>query len=74
MAEYSRGMNETAMMIAWFAPMLGILGLFWNVAQKLGHIESEVKHLRRENTRLENELLALRALLSVVVDSRRPTA
>jgi hypothetical protein len=65
-------MNETGMMVAWFAPMVGILGLFWNVARKLGHIEVEVKHLRNENNRLENELLALRALLSVVVDARRP--
>ena len=67
-------MNETAMYVAWFAPMLGILGLFWNVARKLGHIESEVRHLRKENTRLENELLSLRALLTVIVDARRPSA
>ena len=66
-------MNETAMIVAWFTPMVAILGLFWNVAQKLGHIESEVKGLRSENKRLESEVLGLRALVSLIVDARRGT-
>jgi hypothetical protein len=50
--------------------MAGVFGLFWNVARRLGHIESEVSQLRKENRRLESELLALRTLLSMLVDSR----
>ena len=62
------------MLLAWVAPMVGVLGLFWSVARKLGHIESEVKELRKENQRLEAELLSVRTLLALVVDSRRQTA
>jgi hypothetical protein len=50
--------------------MVAILGLFWNVAGKLGHIEAEVKELRKENRRLESEMLGLRAVLSMLVDGR----
>jgi hypothetical protein len=63
-------MNETLMALAYLAPMAGVFGLFWNVARRLGHIESEVSQLRKENRRLESELLALRTLLSMLVDSR----
>jgi hypothetical protein len=63
-------MTETTMMLYWVAPMVAILGLFWNVAQKLGKIEAEVKELRKENRRLESEMLGLRAVLSMLVDGR----
>jgi hypothetical protein len=63
-------MTEQLMVIAYFAPMAAVFGLFWNVARRLGHIEAEVTQLRKENRRLESELLALRTLLSMLVDSR----
>ena len=63
-------MSDMGYVLAFVVPMVGILGLFWNVAGKLGHIEAEVKELRKENRRLESEMLALRALLSMIVDSR----
>jgi hypothetical protein len=63
-------MTETTMIMFWVAPMVAILGLFWNVAGKLGHIEAEVKELRKENRRLESEMLGLRAVLSMLVDGR----
>ena len=63
-------MGEAQYMVAAVVPLIAILGLFWNVAQKLGHIEAEVKELRKENRRLENEMLALRAVLSMLVDGR----
>jgi hypothetical protein len=63
-------MTEQMMMLYWVAPMVAVLGLFWNVARKLGHIEAEVKELRKENRRLESELLALRAVLTMIVDGR----
>jgi len=63
-------MSETTMMLFWAAPLVAILGLFWNVATKLGHIEAEVKELRKENRRLESEMLGLRAVLSMLVDGR----
>jgi hypothetical protein len=62
--------TEQMMMLYWVAPMAAVLGLFWNVARKLGHIEAEVKELRKENRRLESEMLALRAVLSMLVDGR----
>jgi hypothetical protein len=62
--------TENLMVFAYLAPMVAILALFWSVARRLGHIESEVTQLRKENSRLESELLALRTLLSMLVDSR----
>jgi len=63
-------MTDPLMMVAYFAPMVAVFGLFWNVARRLGHIEAEVQELRKENRRLESELLALRTLLSMLVGSR----
>jgi hypothetical protein len=63
-------MADVQYILAVVVPLVAILGLFWNVAQKLGHIEAEVKELRKENRRLESEMLALRAVLSMLVDSR----
>jgi len=64
-------MTDPAMMLAYLAPMLGVLGLFWNVARKLGHLESEMKNVREENRRLRSDLVSLQTLLSMLVDSRR---
>jgi hypothetical protein len=64
-------MNDPAMMLAYLAPMLGVLGLFWNVARKLGHLESEMKNVREENRRLRSDIVSLQTLLSMLVDSRR---
>jgi len=63
-------MTDPLMMLAYFAPMAGVFGLFWSVARRLGHIEAEVSQLREANRRLESELLALRTLMSMLVDSR----
>jgi hypothetical protein len=63
-------MTEQLMILGYLAPMAAVFGLFWNVARRLGHIEAEVSQLRKENRRLESELLALRTLLSMLVDSR----
>jgi hypothetical protein len=63
-------MSEIGFVLSFVVPMVGVLGLFWNVAGKLGHIEAEVKELRKENRRLESEMLALRAVLSMLVDGR----
>jgi hypothetical protein len=64
-------MTEELLAFAYLTPLIAVLGLFWHVARKLGQIENEVKQVRQENHRLEGELLALRTLLSVLVDSRR---
>jgi hypothetical protein len=64
-------MNDTLMMLGYLAPMVAVLGLFWNVARKLGQIESDLKQVQAENNRLRADLRALRDLLSVVIDSRR---
>ena len=65
-------MTEQIMMFGYLAPMVAVMGLFWNVARKLGTIEAEVKQLRKENQRLESDIQSLRALLAIIVDSRRP--
>ena len=67
-------MTTELMTFAYLTPLVGILGMFWNVARKLGNIETEVKQLRHENKRLESDVHALRMLMTVVVDSRRQTA
>jgi len=64
-------MTDDLMMLAYLAPLMAILGLFWQVARKLGKIESELEHMRRENGQLKSRIDALRDLLSVLVDSRR---
>jgi hypothetical protein len=67
-------MTENLMMLAYLAPLMGVLGLFWQVARKLGKIESELEQMRRENGQLKSRIDALRDLLSVLVDSRRTNA
>jgi hypothetical protein len=64
-------MSELAMMAAYFVPMLGVFGLFWNVARRLGTIESEVQHVRDDNVELRAEMRSLRDLVSVFLDVGR---
>jgi hypothetical protein len=64
-------MPEPLVMLAYFAPMAGVFGLFWNVARKLGEIETDMRHVRKENDRLRADVQALRDLLSVILDQRR---
>jgi hypothetical protein len=64
-------MTDQLMLLAYLGPMTAVLGLFWNVARKLGGIEVEIKQLREQNRNLRAEVSALRDLLSIVVDSRR---
>ena len=52
-------------------PMVGVLGLFWHVALKLGRIEAEMLEVRDENRKLRSDLLSLQTLMSVLVDARR---
>jgi regulator of replication initiation timing len=63
-------MAELGYVMAFVVPMLGVFGLFWNVARKLGQIETELHQVVRENRKLSAEVLALRTLLSMLVDSR----
>jgi hypothetical protein len=64
-------MPEPLVMLAYFAPMAAVFGLFWNVARKLGEIETDMRHVRKENDRLRADVQALRDLLSVILDQRR---
>jgi hypothetical protein len=64
-------MPEPLVMLAYFAPMAGVFGLFWNVARKLAEIETDMRHVRKENDRLRADVQALRDLLSVILDQRR---
>ena len=66
--------NDSLMMIGYLAPMAAVLALFWNVARKLGNIESELDQMREHNRQLTARIDALRDLLSVVLDSRRERA
>jgi len=67
-------MNEIAMMLAYVAPMSVVAGAAWRIAGKLTAVEQRLKQLEHENRNLKSDLLALRTLLSVLVDSRRPSA
>ncbi len=64
-------MTDQLQMFAYLAPMVGIMGLFWHVARKLGEVETDLKQLREENSRLRSDLVSLQTLLSVLVDARR---
>ena len=66
-------MSDVGMALAYFSPMLGVLGLFWHVARKLGEIEADMRQLREENRKLRSDLLSLQTLMSVLVDGRRNT-
>jgi hypothetical protein len=67
-------MTEQAMMLAYIAPMSIVAGAAWRIAFKLSAVENRLKHLEAENRSLKSDLLALRTLLSVLVDSRRTSA
>jgi hypothetical protein len=67
-------MSELTMMIAYIAPMSIVAGAAWRIAAKLTSVENRLKHLESENRALKSDLLALRTLLSILVDSRRQPA
>jgi hypothetical protein len=67
-------MNEITMMFAYIAPMSVVAGAAWRIAAKLTSVENRLKHLERENSALKSDIVALRTLLSVLVDSRRASA
>ena len=64
-------MTDVSMMIAYVAPMSIVAGAAWRIAVKLTAVEQRLKHLEAENQSLKSDLVALRTLLSVLVDSRR---
>lgn len=64
-------MNEISMLAAYIAPMSIVAGAAWRIASKLSAVEGRLKQLEQENRALKSDLLALRTLLSVLVDSRR---
>ena len=66
-------MSDLGMAIAYFGPMLAVLGIFWNVARRLGAIESDVKHVREDNVELRAEMRSMRDLVSVFLDAGRAT-
>jgi hypothetical protein len=67
-------MNEVGMLVAYIAPMSIVAGAAWRIAAKLTAVENRLKQLEHENRNLKSDLLALRTLLSVLVDSRRQSA
>ena len=64
-------MTDVSMMVAYVAPMSIVAGAAWRIAVKLTAVEQRLKHLEAENQSLKSDLVALRTLLSVLVDSRR---
>jgi hypothetical protein len=67
-------MNEIGMLAAYIAPMSVVAGAAWRIAAKLSAVEHRLKQLEAENRALKSDLVALRTLLSVLVDSRRASA
>ena len=67
-------MTDVGMLVAYIAPMSIVAGAAWRIAAKLTAVETRLKHLERENQSLKSDLVALRTLLSVLVDSRRASA
>ena len=62
------------MLLAYIGPMSIVAGAAWRIAAKLTAVETRLKHLERENSSLKSDIVALRTLLSVLVDSRRASA
>jgi hypothetical protein len=67
-------MNELQMLAAYLAPMSIVAGAAWRIAFKLSAVEQRLEQLEAENSSLKSDLVALRTLLSVLVDSRRASA
>jgi len=67
-------MSELTMMIAYIAPMSIVAGAAWRISAKLTAVDNRLKHLESENRALKSDLVALRTLLSILVDSRRQPA
>ena len=67
-------MTDAGMLLAYVAPMSIVAGAAWRIAAKLTAVESRLKQLEHENRSLKSDIVALRTLLSVLVDSRRSSA
>ena len=66
-------MTDELMVITYLGPMAAIFGLFWRVSHKLGQLETMIAQHDDEVRRLRSDILSLQTLMSVLVDSRRPT-
>lgn len=65
-------MTELEMVAAYVAPLATIGAAAWRMSARLTKMDEKLSQLERENRNLHAEISALRTLLSVIVDSRRP--
>lgn len=64
-------MTETAMLLAYIAPMSIVAGAAWRIAVKLTNVETKLVRLEHENVQLRADIRALDRILRVLVDGRR---
>jgi len=65
-------MTELEMFLAYVAPLATIGAAAWRMSARLTKMDEKLSQLERENRNLHAEISALRTLMSVIVDSRRP--
>ena len=65
-------MTELQMLVAYIGPLSIIAGAAWKMSARLAQMDARLAQLETENRELRSDLMALRTLLSVLVDSRRP--
>lgn len=66
-------MTELQMVVAYVAPMGSIVVAAWRMSARLTAMDAKLEKLEVENQQLRAEIGALRTLMSVIVDGRRPT-
>lgn len=56
------------------SPALAVGTLLWRLSARLTVMDAKLDRLETENRQLRSDLVALQALLSLLVDTRRPPA
>jgi len=60
--------------LAIIAPTVLLGSLLWRLSARLTMMDAKLDRLEAENRQLRSDLVALQALLSILVDKRRPVA
>jgi ApbE superfamily uncharacterized protein (UPF0280 family) len=65
-------MSDAAMLFGYIGPMMVVAGAAWRMSARLTQVQVELQIIKAENARLASDIRSLQALLSLLVDSRRP--
>ena len=65
-------MSDAAMLLGYIGPMMAVAGAAWRMSARLAQVQIELRIIKAENARLASDIRSLQALLSLLVDARRP--